>query len=196
MEAAGLNIPNKLTVVRVFLAPVFLALLIWPFANHYLASLLVFIIASLTDWLDGWIARRRNIVTDFGKFLDPIADKLLTFSAFLGFIVNDLVWGAVWVVFIVLLREFLVASIRLLAAADGNVIAADHLGKVKTVGQMTAIILTLLFEYVISAAALDLQIVTALRYSESVLVWISAVLTLLSGANYLYQNRRYIKSGK
>lgn len=196
MEAAGLNIPNKLTVVRVLLAPVFLALLIWPFANHYLAALLVFIIASITDWLDGRIARRRNIVTDFGKFLDPIADKLLTFSAFLGFIVNDLVWGAVWVVFIVLLREFLVASIRLLAAADGNVIAADHLGKVKTVGQMTAIILTLLFEYVISAAALDSQIVTALRYSESVLVWISAVLTLLSGANYLYQNRHYIKSGK
>ena len=191
-----MNIPNKLTVVRVLLAPVFLALLIWPFANHYLAALLVFIIASITDWLHGRIARRRNIVTDFGKFLDPIADKLLTFSAFLGFIVNDLVWGAVWVVFIVLLREFLVASIRLLAAADGNVIAADHLGKVKTVGQMTAIILTLLFEYVISATALDLQIVTALRYSESVLVWISAVLTLLSGANYLYQNRRYIKSGK
>ena len=106
-----MNIPNKLTVVRVLLAQVFLALLIWPFANHYLAALLVFIIASITDWLDGRIARRRNIVTDFGKFLDPIADKLLTFSAFLGFIVNDLVWGAVWVVFIVLLREFLVASI-------------------------------------------------------------------------------------
>ena len=118
--------------------------LVWNFPFHYLVSLLIFIGASLTDLFDGRIARERGLVTDFGKFLDPLADKMLTTAAFLGFIALDIGYGAVWVAFIVLFREFAVSSIRLIAStAGGKVIAANIWGKLKTVFQMIAIIFAL-----------------------------------------------------
>ena len=134
-----MNLPNKLTLLRILLTPVFMLLLLWQFPHHYLAALLVFIFASVTDLLDGRLARKHQQVTDFGKFLDPLADKMLTTAALLGFIVLNIGVGTVWVAFIVMLREFLMASLRLVAVDNGRVIAANAWGKVKTVCQMAAI---------------------------------------------------------
>ena len=106
-----MNLPNKLTVLRIILTPIFMLSLVWQFSYHYIVALFVFIFASLTDFFDGKIARQQGIVTDFGKFLDPLADKMLTTSAFLGFIALGIGDGAVWIAVIVLFREFLVSSL-------------------------------------------------------------------------------------
>ena len=116
-----MNLPNKLTVLRIVLAPLFLVLALWEFPFHYAAALMVFILAALTDMFDGKIARARNLITNFGKFLDPLADKMLTTAAFLVFMVKGQM--DIWALFLVLTREFMVTSVRLIAAKDGKVIA-------------------------------------------------------------------------
>ena len=128
-----MNLPNKLTVARMIATPIFMFFMMWEFKYNYLVALIIFILASLTDWLDGKIARKYNLVTDFGKFLDPIADKMLTTSALLGFIAKDVGTGITWIVFIVLFREFLIASLRLVAASSPvkKVVAANIWGKLK-----------------------------------------------------------------
>ena len=156
-------------------------------------SLALFIIGSITDYIDGHIARTRNQVTDFGKFLDPIADKMLTTSAFLGFMVLSHGKGIVWITFAVLTREFMVASIRMMAAKKGSVIAADMWGKVKTVVQMVAIIMVMAFEGFMDIFACYLPSLcflnTPLEIVYNVALWISAVLTVISGVNYWWKNR-------
>ncbi|MBO5929120.1 MAG: CDP-diacylglycerol--glycerol-3-phosphate 3-phosphatidyltransferase, partial [Clostridia bacterium] len=122
-----MNLPNKLTVLRIILAPLFLAVALWEFPFHYAVALLVFIAAALTDMFDGKIARARGLITNFGKFLDPLADKMLTTAAFLLFMVVGQM--NVWALMLVLTREFMVTSVRLIAAKDGNVIAASMWGK-------------------------------------------------------------------
>ena len=138
-----MNLPNKLTLWRIILVPFFVAALLIPFPLHTIVALVLFIAASITDMLDGRIARKRNLITDFGKFADPLADKILVLAALLCFVQNG--WCDCIAVIIVLFREFTVTSIRLIAAAKGEVIAANIWGKVKTVTQMVAIITILVF---------------------------------------------------
>lgn len=198
-----MNTPNKLTIIRMVLVPIFMLLLLWQFKWHSLAALLVFIAASLTDMFDGKIARKRGLVTDFGKFLDPIADKMLTTAAFLGFICLDIGYGVVWVTLIVLLREFTVSSVRMIAAARGKVIAADKWGKVKTVVQMVSIIMALTFE-VLKEALMSFGVSdnilkltgTITGIAVTAAIWISAVLTVVSGLNYIFKNKELLDPSK
>ena len=136
-----MNLPNKLTLLRILLIPVFIIIMMSNITNHYLIACLIFIIASITDALDGYIARKNNLVTDLGKFMDPLADKLLVISALICMIESNLVAG--WMVIIIVARELTVSILRAIAAADGKVIAASGGGKIKTISQMLAIIILL-----------------------------------------------------
>lgn len=187
-----MNTPNKLTILRMALVPVFLALLLVELPMHYFAAFLVFAAASLTDYFDGKLARRDNLVTDFGKFLDPIADKLLTTAALLGFLAEGIGWGTVWVIFVVLAREFLVSSLRMISAARGTVLAADIWGKIKTVFQMIAILVILFFQGVLELTGTSLWLYTVCQWGYTVLLWVSAILTAASGVNYLVKNKECI----
>lgn len=201
-----MNLPNRLTVLRIILTPLFLVSLMIEFEHHYIVAAVLFVIASLTDMADGIIARKQGIVTNLGKFLDPLADKMLTTAAFLGFmacgietnfggLMGDML---MWVNFIVLTREFLVTSVRLLAASGGKVVPANIYGKLKTVTQMTAIIAALVFEYFISLNFSFVNDVFAnvLRIIYTAVIWISVVFTVISGIIYLYENREFIISKK
>lgn len=199
-----MNLPNKLTVLRIILTPIFMLTLVWNFPFHYFVALLIFIGASLTDLFDGKIARKRGLVTDFGKFLDPLADKMLTTSAFLGFIALDIGYGIVWIAFIVLFREFMVSSIRLIAVSSGGkVIAANIWGKLKTVFQMIAIIFALTakqFIEVLAMFAVPTEIIgiisAVLSVATTVLLWISAILCVISGVIYLVDNKNFVSDAK
>ena len=138
-----MNLPNKLTVMRMALIPVFLVFMLAESIPHrYLIAAVIFAAASFTDYLDGHIARRDGLVTNFGKLMDPLADKLLVFSALVCFI--DLEMSSALIVFIILAREFLVTSVRLIAAEQGTVIAADIWGKMKTVSQIIWVLVALI----------------------------------------------------
>ncbi len=191
-----MNVPNKLTIVRIILTPIFLALLLLDFDFHYLAALVVFSVASYTDYLDGKIARKEGIVTNFGKFLDPLADKMLTTSALLGFMALNIGKGTVWITFIVLFREFLVSSLRLVAVSSGGkVIAANIWGKLKTVSQMVAIIFAMAAKQF--GELFNFPVVNnILSIATTVLLWISAVLCVISGAIYLIDNKDFVDSSK
>lgn len=192
-----MNLPNRLTVLRLIMTPFFLASLIYEFPQHYLIALIIFAAASITDMFDGQIARKRNLITDFGKFLDPLADKMLTTSAFLGFVFLKIGLGTVWIAFIVLIREFLITSLRLVSAGKGTVIAANVWGKAKTVSQMVAIIVTILGRYILSFSSAN---VLAVQVTVSVVtnstLWISAALTVISGIIYVAENKKYINPEK
>lgn len=186
-----MNLPNKLTVLRIILVPFFvLFLLVSAIPYNYLWALLVFAAASITDCLDGKIARKHNLVTNFGKFLDPLADKVLVLSAMIGFI--ELGLSSSVVVIIVIAREFLVTSLRLVAASDGTVIAASIYGKVKTVSQMVSIVAILLLEAVNQFVPLGFDIALV----SNVLMWITAVFTVISGVDYLLKNKSCINTTK
>ncbi|MBN2897910.1 MAG: CDP-diacylglycerol--glycerol-3-phosphate 3-phosphatidyltransferase, partial [Clostridia bacterium] len=144
-------------------------------------ALVVFVIASLTDFLDGYIARSRNLVTNFGKFIDPLADKLLVTAAFLCFI--QLGEVSAWVVFVILAREFIVSIFRAIAAADGKVIAASIYGKFKTVTQMIAIIILLLNNYPFSLWNVPM---------DMIMVYIATAMTLISGLDYIVKNKEVL----
>lgn len=189
-----MNLPNKLTVLRILLVPFFVAALLIDFPLNNLAALALFGAASLTDLFDGKIARRRGLVTDFGKFADPLADKILVISALLCFVQLGLCDCVA--VIIVLFREFTVTSIRLIAASKGKVIAANIWGKVKTVTQMTAIICVLVMQLVLDIGALGAPLPCALhavffRIGEG-LIWVSTFFAILSGVIYIKQNSRFI----
>ena len=196
MKQNKMNLPNRLTLARIAAVPVFLILLLWQFPFHYFAALVIFVAASLTDLLDGRIARSRGLITDFGKFLDPIADKMLTTAALLGFISLAIGFGTVWITVIVLIREFSVSSIRMIAAASGKVVAADKWGKIKTVMQMVGIIMALTFEEFISLFPSLLLVGTILRIAYNIVLWFSAVLTVVSGINYLVKNKTFVDPNK
>lgn len=195
-----MNLPNKLTLSRIILVPFFIAAILIDFPLHNAVALLFFIVASVTDLLDGKIARKRNLITDFGKFCDPLADKILVTSALLCFVQLGLC-GSVPVI-IVLFREFAVTSIRLLAATDGKVVAANIWGKVKTVTQMVAIILVFVLQ--IALDLMKMQIIPAniviTTYCSSIFrqigviaIWISTIFCIISGIIYLWDNRKFIK---
>ena len=179
-----MNTPNKLTIIRILLVPFFMAFALAGGTVWNIAALLIFAAASLTDYFDGKIARTSGQITTFGKFMDPLADKMLTTAAFLVFMDIDLI--SPWVVIIILLREFAVSGIRLAAAGTGEVIAASMWGKAKTVSQMVAIIL-----------AFVLMIFSFIPYNityilVNIAVWISTVMTILSGADYIIKNRNLL----
>ena len=143
-----MNLANKLTMIRIFLVPVFLIFItVQDIPYGSIIATVIFIIASLTDQLDGHIARSRNQITNFGKFMDPLADKLLVTAALVSLVELKLVAG--WAVVVILAREFAVSGLRTLAASDGIVIAASWWGKIKTVTQMIAILLLLLYKYIL-----------------------------------------------
>lgn len=196
MKQNKMNLPNRLTLARIAAVPVFLILLLWQFPFHYFAALVIFVAASLTDLFDGRIARSRGLITDFGKFLDPIADKMLTTAALLGFISLGIGFGTVWITVIVLIREFSVSSIRMIAAASGKVVAADKWGKIKTVMQMVGIIMALTFEEFISLFPSLLLVGTILRIAYNIVLWFSALLTVVSGINYLVKNKTFVDPNK
>ncbi len=193
-----MNLPNKLTVVRIILAPLFLLLTLVEFPCHYLAAGLVFGAAALTDMLDGRIARAQGLITNLGKFLDPLADKMLTTAALLSFLATGHI--DVWVLMVVLTREFMVTSVRLVAAKDGTVIAASFWGKLKTVMQFVAILFELAaLEWASWATALP--ILPAAVFSVPlivgyVLIWISVIATAVSGVQYVYAYRKYFTDSK
>lgn len=190
-----LNLPNKLTLIRMFLAPIYLALMLIEFPYHYIVALAVFAVASLTDMLDGKIARKNNLITVFGKLLDPLADKMLTTAALLAFMHEG--WCSIWIVMIVLTREFAVAGVRLIATAQGIVIPANYWGKAKTVSQMVfTIVIMLLAEL---DATFDIFAnagwFTLARVSN-IMLWITAVLTVVSGITYFVDSKKLIDFSK
>jgi CDP-diacylglycerol--glycerol-3-phosphate 3-phosphatidyltransferase len=183
-----MNVPNRLTVMRVVLVPVFMVFELIPAPDyHLLIALFLFIIASLTDLFDGKLARRNNQVTDFGKLMDPLADKLLVIAALVGFV--QLGIGEAWVAVIIIARELLVTSLRMIAAGKGSVEAANIWGKVKTVSQMTAIIVVLLLSGVHPALANYAQIS---YLAGHICLWIASAFTVISGAQYVWAYRGYI----
>lgn len=196
-----MNTPNKLTVARMIATPIFMATMLINFPYHYFVSLVIFALASLTDMLDGKMARKYNLVTDFGKFLDPLADKMLTTAAYLGFmflycsVPGNYGWQLTAIVFIVLFREFMVSSLRLVTANAGLVVAANIWGKLKTVSQMMGIITALAFYTLISDFGLT-QIQGICDIIILVLFWISAVLCMISGVIYLNECKDYINTSK
>lgn len=180
-----MNLPNKLTLLRICLIPVFVILMLSQVSNFFLISCIIFIIASITDFLDGKIARKYNLVTDFGKFMDPLADKLLVLSALICMIEYDLVAG--WMVIIIVARELTVSILRAIAADNGKVIAVSGGGKIKTTSQMIAIILLL-----IGANYSNSQIV----FVGTIAMYIATIFTLYSGIDYLYKNRELFMNSK
>ncbi len=172
-----MNLPNKLTIFRVILIPFFLIFLYTDFcgnANSYIA-IAIFIIASLTDLLDGKIARKYNLVTNFGKFMDPLADKLLVCSAMIALVDLGKLQG--WIVIIIIAREFIISGFRLIASDNGVVIAASYWGKFKTTFQMIMIILL----------TLDLQL-PYMSVVNNVIVYIALALTIISLLDYIFKN--------
>ncbi len=193
-----MNLPNKLTLGRIILVPLMVAALLIDFPFNNLVALIIFAAASITDLLDGKIARKQNLVTDFGKFADPLADKILVLATLLCFVQNG--YCDCVAVIIVLFREFSVTSIRLIAASSGEVIAANIWGKAKTVSQMIAVIAILVMQFVLDLAN-DTNLISAQAESimssafgiaGEVLVWISTVFAVISGVIYIVQNRKFI----
>lgn len=189
-----MNTPNKLTVLRMIAVPFFLAVAVMDFKHNYLMALILFCLASLTDWFDGMLARKHNLITNFGKFLDPLADKMLTTSALLAFIkMEDAIPGALIVAFITLFREFVVSGVRLSAVADGGkVIAANIWGKLKTVSQMFAIIILLFAAWLGKEQIASSLLYNIVNVSGVVLLWVSALLTVISGVIYVVDNAKFI----
>lgn len=182
-----MNLPNKLTVLRIILTPFYLASMLIEFENHFFVAAVIFIAASVTDFLDGKIARKNNLVTTFGKLCDPVADKMLTTAALLAFMHFDLC--NIWIVMIVLTREFLVTSFRLVASAQGIVIPAGILGKLKTVSQMVFSTLIMLMVHFVPVAGWDWNTVSVI---SNILMSVSALLTVVSGVKYMIDGKKVI----
>ena len=192
-----MNLPNKLTLLRFALVPVFMVFMYTPNPYSYLIALVVFAVASFTYFLDGSIARKYNMVTDFGKFMDPLADKLLTTVALIYLCLNGMCHEVV--ICIVLAREFAVSGIRLIAAANpagGKVIAAGMMGKMKTVLQMVASMLGLLAMALMPLGAIADSTYMLMANVTNILMWIMAVLTVVSGMQYIVPNFDLIKNAK
>ena len=173
-----MNLPNKLTIVRIIMIPFFVFFLLTDFVagSKWIATVL-FCAASITDFLDGHIARKYNLVTNFGKFMDPLADKLLVCSALICFVELDKL--PAWMVIIIIAREFIISGFRLVASDNGIVIAASWWGKSKTISQMIMIILLI-------------ADIPALSVLNTVLIWVALILTVVSLIDYLVKNKNVL----
>lgn len=173
-----MNLPNKLTILRMCMVPVFILFMLTDLGGDYnnIIALVLFVIASLTDFLDGHLARKNNLVTNFGKFMDPLADKLLVCSALICFVETNQL--PAWMVLVIIAREFIISGFRLIASDEGIVIAASYWGKVKTVVQIIMIIAVLIdFPYAM------------------VIAWAAVALTVISLVDYIVKNINVIKKG-
>lgn len=181
-----MNLPNKITIARIFLVPFFIGIFLLPQIpyNNYIA-LALFVIASATDAVDGYIARKYKLVTDFGKFMDPLADKLLVCSALICFVEIDGIYMPAWIAIILIAREFIISGFRLVAADKGVVIAAGIWGKLKTICQMIMCIVLMLQ---IPGGFFDVL--------GKVLVYLSLALTIISLADYIWKNRAVLEDEK
>lgn len=192
-----MNIPNQLTISRILLIPIFILLLSFPFqwgewnigtvylpVSHFAAAL-IFILASTTDWIDGYYARKYNLVTNLGKFLDPLADKLLVSAALI--LLVQMGHAPAWVVIIIISREFAVTGLRLIAAGEGIVLAASKLGKIKTITQMIAISALLLYNFPFSFIGFPFA---------GIMLYIALFFTVLSGIDYFVKNWHVLGESK
>ena len=170
-----LNLPNTITLIRIAMIPLIMLFLLLPIPGKYLISAIIFVVAAATDGVDGHIARSRNLVTTLGKFLDPLADKLLILATLICLLALDKA-GAVAII-LILTRELVITGLRAIAADKGVVIAASYFGKFKTVSQIVAI------TYILLAA----QFTALPEVLGTVLLWIAVIITVLSGADYLYK---------
>ncbi|MBW8348940.1 CDP-diacylglycerol--glycerol-3-phosphate 3-phosphatidyltransferase [Bacillus sp. IITD106] len=192
-----MNLPNKITVARVILIPIFLILMLVPFnwgiislpgteleLSHFIGAL-IFILASVTDWVDGYYARKHNLVTNLGKFLDPLADKLLVSAALIVLVEMHL--APSWIVIIIISREFAVTGLRMILSGTGEVVAAAMLGKIKTWTQIIAISLLLLHNVFFEAIGIPL---------DDIALWVALIFTVWSGYEYFYKNRTIFINSK
>jgi len=194
-----LNLPNKITLSRIFLIPIFLIIMLVPFSwgelslgdyslpvTHFVGALL-FIIASTTDWIDGYYARKYNMVTNLGKFLDPLADKLLVSAALIVLVDLDLMYGQAWIAIVIISREFAVTGLRLVLAGTGEVVAANQLGKIKTWAQIVAISALLLHNLPFAMISLPFA---------NIALWIALIFTIWSGYDYFAKNKDVFVNSK
>lgn len=192
-----MNVPNKITISRILLIPIFIIILSIPFdwgafnigetslpISHFVAAL-IFIIASGTDWLDGYYARKYNLITNLGKFLDPLADKLLVSAALI--LLVEIGLAPAWVVIIIISREFAVTGLRLVAAGEGIVLAASNMGKIKTVTQILATILLLLHNFPFSYIGFPFA---------TIVLYIAMIITAISGYDYFAKNWHVMRDSK
>ena len=176
-----MNLPNKITIFRVFMIPIFVLVMLYdaiPY-NHYIAAA-IFIIACLSDFFDGYIARKYNLITNFGKFMDPLADKLLVSSALICFVELQLIPS--WMVIIIIAREFIISGFRLIASDNGVVIAAGWWGKLKTNVQMIMSVMLII--------NLDYPFINVL---EQIAIWLAIALTVISLVDYMIKNKAVLK---
>lgn len=192
-----MNLANKLTLLRIFLVPVFLIFFLVEGIDYgTIDATIVFIVASITDQLDGHIARSRNQITTFGKFMDPLADKLLVTAVFVCLVQIDMI--PAWAVIIILSREFAVSGLRSIAASNGLVIAASWWGKIKTVTQMLAILLFLLTVNIMTIGNTNLLVnfFPGFLVASNIVFYICVVITIISGIDYFIKNRKVITFDK
>ncbi|MBN2453394.1 MAG: CDP-diacylglycerol--glycerol-3-phosphate 3-phosphatidyltransferase [Candidatus Omnitrophica bacterium] len=194
-----MNLPNKLTILRIILAFVFIVFLFLPGIVFKVAALVTFVLASITDALDGYLAKKNNQITDFGRLMDPIADKVLILSAFLAFVQMQLV--PAWMVVIILFREVAVTGLRLFALGKHKVLAADIGGKHKTACQVFAVFMILLLIVFREAGPKVFKFWSACaeaayRNAVFVVMFITIILTLISGISYLIKNREVYSNAK
>lgn len=191
------NVPNKITVSRILLIPLFMIIMLVPFewgelsllgtvmpVSHFIGAL-IFILAASTDWVDGYYARKHNLVTNLGKFLDPLADKLLVSAALI--ILVELGFVASWIVIIIISREFAVTGLRLVLAGTGEVVAADILGKIKMWAQIVAISAYLLHNIIFEAFSIPFA---------DIAMWVATIFTIWSGWDYFSKNKAVFKNSK
>ena len=185
-----MNLPNKLTVGRIIAVPFFI---IAYMTEHFLLALLLFALASITDLLDGKIARKYNLITNFGKIMDPLADKVLVYSAFCLMVADGTM--PAWMLIVILAREFIVAGVRTVAASEGIVIAADMAGKIKTVLQMIAVPMILLYRYLdpLNGSGFMIELSGIMWTYGRIVLWASVAMTVYSGAMYIIKNKEVFK---
>ncbi|WP_040205052.1 CDP-diacylglycerol--glycerol-3-phosphate 3-phosphatidyltransferase [Neobacillus jeddahensis] len=194
-----MNIPNRITVSRILLIPIFLIIMLAPFdwgtmyllgadlpVTHFVGAL-IFILASTTDWIDGYYARKHNLVTNMGKFLDPLADKLLVSAALIVLVELNDVYSPSWIVIVIISREFAVTGLRLLLAGEGEVVAANMLGKIKTWAQIVAISSILLHNFIFALIPFRFDIVS---------LWVALIFTIWSGWDYFAKNNHVLINSK
>src|SRR6056297_972924 len=176
-----MNIANKITILRIILIPIFLFVLLSNITNNLLIALVLFLVASFTDFLDGYLARKLNLVTKLGKFMDPLADKLLVISAMLAFVEIGLLPS--WVAFIIVSRELIISVFRAIAASEGVVIAASWWGKLKTNSQIIMIIILLLNNYIPESVVIYLNFLS---------IAAATIFTVFSGLDYILKNKQVL----
>lgn len=192
-----MNIPNKITVSRILLIPIFVIVMMFDFGwgsmtlfgaemqINYFVGALIFIFASATDWVDGYYARKYDLVTNLGKFLDPLADKLLVSAAFI--LLVEIGLAPAWIVIIIISREFAVTGLRLILAGQGEVVAANQLGKIKTWAQIVAIAALILHNTIFTLVGIPF---------DDIMLYIALIFTVWSGWDYFYINRRALLDSK